>query len=66
MIFLGVHSIRIVGESWRAAQIRQRGEKAYKGLYTIASIVGFALVVIGYGQSRAFGVELRPAPQRAD
>ena len=51
-LFLGVHSMRIVGESFRTAQIARWGENGWKGLYSLASIAGFALIVWGYGQAR--------------
>jgi uncharacterized membrane protein len=53
ILFLGVHSVRIFAEGWRTAQIRQRGEGAWKGLYSVASIVGFGLIIWGYGLARA-------------
>ena len=53
ILFLGVHSVRIFAEGWRTAQIAQRGEGAWKGLYSLASIVGFGLILWGYGLARA-------------
>ena len=53
ILFLGVHSVRIFAEGWRTAQIAQRGEGAWKGLYSLASIVGFGLIIWGYGLARA-------------
>ena len=52
ILFLGVHSVRIFAEGWRTAQIAQRGEGAWKGLYSVASIVGFGLIIWGYGLAR--------------
>jgi uncharacterized membrane protein len=52
LIFLGVHSIRIFADSWRTAQRARLGEQAWKGLYALASIVGFVLIVWGYGIAR--------------
>ncbi len=62
ILFLGVHSVRIFAEGWRTAQIAQRGEGAWKGLYSLASIVGFGLIIWGYGLARAQPVLLW-APQ---
>ncbi len=62
ILFLGVHSVRIFAEGWRSAQIAQRGEGAWKGLYSVASIVGFALIIWGYGLARQEPVALW-APQ---
>ncbi|TKC92475.1 NnrU family protein [Trinickia terrae] len=52
LIFLGVHSIRIFADPWRSALIARLGERPWKGLYSIASIVGFVLIVWGYGIAR--------------
>ncbi|KVU63791.1 NnrU [Burkholderia ubonensis] len=53
VIFLGVHSIRIVADGWRSATIARIGERGWKGGYAIASIAGFVLIVWGYGLARA-------------
>ena len=52
VIFLGVHSIRMVAPAWRDLQRMRRGVMAWKALYTIVSLLGFALIVYGYGQAR--------------
>lgn len=52
-IFLGAHSVRIFADDWRSRQIAKLGEGAWKGLYSIVSIAGFALIVVGYGASRS-------------
>ena len=58
VIFLGVHSVRIVGEDWRTRTIARLGGKAWKGAYTLLSLVGLALIVWGYGQARLLPVPL--------
>ncbi|HEX2539586.1 MAG TPA: NnrU family protein [Caldimonas sp.] len=52
VIFLGVHSVSIAAPGWRAAQVARRGEGAWKGVYSIASALGLALIVVGYGLAR--------------
>lgn len=52
VIFLGVHSVRIVAEDWRNATRTRLGENAWKGLYSLLSAVGLGLVVWGFGQAR--------------
>lgn len=52
ILFLGVHSTRILADGWRSAQIARRGENTWKGLYSVASIAGFALIVWGFGLAR--------------
>lgn len=62
ILFLGVHSARIFAEGWRGRFIAQRGEMAWKGVYTLLSVVGFALIVWGYGQARQAPVALWATP----
>ncbi|MCM5682271.1 NnrU family protein [Schlegelella sp. S2-27] len=62
VLFLGVHSVRIVADDWRSAQIARRGEKAWKGVYTLLSIIGFVLIVWGYGLARTEPVFLWQPP----
>ena len=51
-IFLGVHSIRIFAEDWRNARRAAMGEMAWKGAYSLLSLIGLVLIVVGYGQAR--------------
>ena len=61
-IFLGIHSVGIFAPAWREAQIAQRGALAWKGLYSVVSIVGFALLIYGYGLARQSPVILYSPP----
>ena len=51
-LFLAVHSVRIVADGWRQRSIARLGEGAWKGLYSVLSIAGFALIVWGWGAAR--------------
>ena len=62
VLFLGIHSVSIVARPWRDAQIAQRGEGAWKGLYTVVSLIGFVLIVYGYGVARQSPVVLYAPP----
>lgn len=62
ILFLGVHSVSIVASDWRDEQVRLRGEKAWKGLYTVVSLIGFVLLIVGYGQARQAPVVLYTPP----
>ncbi|MGH8800185.1 MAG: NnrU family protein [Casimicrobiaceae bacterium] len=62
IVFLGGHSVRIFADSWRSAQIARLGEGAWKSLYSLASIVGFVLVVWGFGRARVDTVALWQPP----
>ena len=58
VIFLGVHSVRIVAEPWRTRMRARLGEGAWKGLYSLLSLLGFGLIVWGYGLARQQPVSL--------
>ena len=60
VLFLGVHSTRIVADGWRTATMESFGEKEYKLLYSLIAIGGFVLVVWGYGLARQNPVVLWP------
>lgn len=62
VLFLGVHSVRIFAEGWRTATIAQVGEKGWKGIYSLLSIAGFVLIVVGYGLARQSPLVLWPQP----
>jgi uncharacterized membrane protein len=62
LIFLGVHSSRIFAESTRKQFIAQRGEKTWKGIYTISSLVGLGLIIWGYSLARQQPVVLWNPP----
>ncbi len=62
ILFLGVHSLRIVADPWRSAQIARLGERPWKGLYSLASIVAFVLLIWGFGRARAVTVVLWSPP----
>ncbi|MDI1260324.1 NnrU family protein [Aquabacterium sp.] len=62
LLFLGLHSIRIYAEGWRTRQLARMGEVRWKGLYTLVSLLGFGLIVWGYGQARMAPVVLWPTP----
>jgi uncharacterized membrane protein len=62
IIFLGVHSVRIVADDWRSAQIARWGEMTWKGMYSLASVVGLGLIIWGYGLARADPVVIWSPP----
>ena len=52
LLFLGVHSVRIVADGWRGAQLARLGEKRWKGAYSLISLLGLALLIWGYALAR--------------
>jgi uncharacterized membrane protein len=53
LIFFAAHSVRIYAGGWRAAQIARMGEQGWKGVIGLISLAGLALMVWGYGETRA-------------
>jgi uncharacterized membrane protein len=62
VLFLGVHSTRIVADGWRSGVVRRVGDKPWKAVYALLSIAGFVLLVWGFGQARQQPVVLWQAP----
>ena len=62
VLFLGIHSVSIVAPAWRRSRIAQRGEGAWKGMYSIVAAVGLALLIVGYGMAKREPVVLYTPP----
>lgn len=61
-LFLGAHSLRIVADGWRATRIGKIGPKPWKGVVSVVSIIGFVLIIWGYGIARQTPVVLYTPP----
>jgi uncharacterized membrane protein len=61
-IFLGVHSIRIFAPGLRDRLLARMGPTPWKVVYSVVSLLGFALIVGGYAQSRLEPVLLYNPP----
>ena len=48
VLFLGIHSVRIVAPDARMRMIGDYGDRAWRGIYSAVSLVGFVLIVWGY------------------
>ena len=62
ILFIAAHSTRIFTDDWRSHMLERLGEKPWKGLITVVSIVGFVLMMIGYGQARLVPIPLWEPP----
>ncbi|HTW38525.1 MAG TPA: NnrU family protein [Steroidobacteraceae bacterium] len=62
VLFLGAHSIRMFAGPWRARTIERLGHGSWKGLYSIVSLAGLALIVWGFGMARQHPVPLYAPP----
>ena len=54
VLFLGMHAVTMKRDL-RARLIERLGAGGYKGLYSAVSILGFVLLIYGYGLQRAAG-----------
>jgi uncharacterized membrane protein len=52
VLFLGPHSVRIFADDWRTRTIEKVGDKAYKGIYTVLTLIGFYALIVGYADAR--------------
>lgn len=53
LLFFGVHSIAIVAPAWRDTMAARLGDATWKALYAVVSVIGFVMLVHGYGIARA-------------
>lgn len=51
LLFLGIHSVAIVAPAWRDHTAAQMG-LAWRGIYSLISLLGFVLIVRGYAEAR--------------
>jgi uncharacterized membrane protein len=52
VLFLGAHSTRIFADGWRTKTLEAWGEKPFKGVLALVSLVGFYGLIVGYAQVR--------------
>ena len=62
VVFLGIHSIRIVADGWRTRMCQRLGANGWKIVYSLVAIAGFLMIVWGYGQARLTPTPLWPSP----
>lgn len=52
LLFVGMHSIRLVAPAWRQAQIDRLGMMPWRGIFSLLSLVALGLIIWGFGQAR--------------
>ena len=62
VLFLGVHSVRIVADDWRGRTITRIGAMPWKGAYAIVSLLGLVLIVWGFSQARMTPTQIWSPP----
>ncbi len=65
VIFLGLHSTRIVSESGRDSAIARIGEGPWKAVYSLVSVIGFVLILWGFARARYDAPQLWTSPTGA-
>ena len=61
-LFLGIHSLVIFAPGAREALVQKLGPNAWRGIHSLFSLVGLALIFIGYGEARQAPVFLYTPP----
>jgi uncharacterized membrane protein len=62
VLFIGMHSVGILAPAWRDRTAARLGEVPWQGIYSLVSLVGFVLIVWGYGLARQDPVALYAPP----
>ena len=52
VLFLSAHSTRIFADAWRTRTVEAWGEKPFKAVYALVSLVGFYGLIVGYAEVR--------------
>ncbi|MGI9400480.1 MAG: NnrU family protein [Rhizobiaceae bacterium] len=48
VLFLAVHSVRMLAPQWRERQIASLGKNAWQGIYSVLSLASLATVIVGF------------------
>jgi uncharacterized membrane protein len=62
IVFLGIHSTAMIAPDFRNRMAARIGAGPWRGIYSVASLVGFGLIVWGYGIARRDPVVLYNPP----
>ena len=62
VLFLGLHSLGFLAPAWRAGMLERLGAKGWQGAAGLVGLVGFLLIIWGYGLARVEPVPLYAPP----
>ncbi len=62
VVFFGVHSISMLALGWRNRVAERLGARAWQGIYSVIALIGFYLIVAGYGAVRSSAAVLYATP----
>ena len=62
VLFLGMHSLGFLAPAWRARTIDRLGQGPWMGIAGLVSLIGFVLLVWGYGEARVAPVGIWSPP----
>jgi uncharacterized membrane protein len=62
VLFLGVHSVRIVADGFRTQMVGRLGLNGWKAVYAVLSLIGLLLIIYGYGAARQQPVVVYATP----
>lgn len=63
VLFLGLHLIRVVAPGFRQAMVDRMGASAWRGVYSVLSILTLILLIYGFGIARTETTVLYTPPQ---
>jgi uncharacterized membrane protein len=52
VVFFGGHSISLLALGWRDRMAGRLGVRAWQGIYSVLAVIGFYLLIAGYGAAR--------------
>ncbi len=61
-LFLGMHSLGFLAPAWRGRMVARLGQTTWQGMAGVVALVGFALIVWGYGLTRSAPIPLYAPP----
>jgi uncharacterized membrane protein len=62
IVFFTIHSVSIINHNWRIQLVKNIGVMPWQAIYSIVSIIGFVMIVYGFGLARTHPVVLYSPP----